>query len=286
MAYPELNRGDEGRNVVLLQTQLNKVGTMLTADGDFGGGTERAVRYAQQLANLPVNGTADDPLWEWLEDQPVPFNSLDTNGVAFIALEETGGLRYYNQVTRWPHYPGVASGVTIGVGYDLRFNSETDFRALWGPHLPNAVIDELSKDIGKKGTQKRVIALKKMGIEVPFSAAWPVFVQKTLPIFYNKTESIYPSLSRLPDLCRSVLVSLVFNRGSSLKGPTRSEMRAIKDILVEADSGAINKPKKKMILSDVEDELVSMKRLWGLQSGLAKRRQSEANLWRLGLKEW
>ena len=286
MTYPELNRGDEGRNVVLLQTQLNKVGTMLTADGDFGGGTERAVRYAQQLANLPVNGTADDPLWEWLEDQPVPFNSLDTNGVAFIALEETGGLRYYNQVTRWPHYPGVASGVTIGVGYDLRFNSEADFRALWGPHLPNNVIDELSKDIGEKGTQKRVKELKQMGIEVPFSAAWPVFVQKTLPIFYSKTESIYPSLPRLPDLCRSVLVSLVFNRGSSLNGPSRSEMRAIRDILAEADSEDINKPKKKMMLADVEDELVSMKRLWGLLSGLAKRRQSEANLWRLGLKEW
>ncbi|MES9902227.1 MAG: hypothetical protein ABW168_06030 [Sedimenticola sp.] len=41
-----------------------------------------------------------------------------------------------------------------------------------------------------------------------------------------------------------------------------------------------------MILGDVEDRIVSMKRLWGLESGLSKRRQAEANLWRAGLDEW
>lgn len=286
MEYPELNRGDVGSEVVLLQTQLNKVGCMLIADGDFGGGTERAVRYAQGLANLPVNGTADDSLWDWLYAQPLPFALLAINGVAFIALEETGGLNYYNLVSRWPHFPGEASGVTIGVGYDLRFNTEENFKEVWGPHLPANVMNELSQDIGKRGSKKRTTELKRMGIEVPFSAAWPVFTQKTLPRFYDDTESIYPSLSRLPDLCRSALVSIVFNRGSSLAGPRRTEMRAIRDTLVKADSPDINKPKRKMILSDVEDEIVAMKRLWGVGSGLAKRRQAEANLWRQGLKEW
>lgn len=286
MAHPELNRGDDGEEVIKLQTLLNRVGAMLIADGDFGAGTERGVRYAQDIANLPSTGTADEPLWDWLESQPEPYPLLSTNGIAFIALEETGGLGYYDKVTRWPHYPGHASGVTIGVGYDLRFNSEENFRELWASHLSRDIVDELSKDIGKKGSEKRIKELKRMGIEVPFKAAWPVFVKKTLPRFYSDTESIYPSIKTLPDLCRSVLVSIVFNRGSSLSGPSRTEMREIRDILARADSPDLHKRKRKMILSDVEDQIVSMKRLWGVQSGLAKRRQSEANLWRKGLNQW
>ena len=286
MAHPELNRGDEGEDVVRLQTLLNRVGAMLIADGDFGSGTEGGVRYAQDIANLPSTGTADEPLWVWLESQPDPYPLLSTNGIAFIALEETGGLGYYDKVTRWPHYPGHASGVTIGVGYDLRFNTEENFKELWAGHLSRDIIDELSKDIGKKGSEKRIKELKQMGIEIPFKAAWPVFVKKTLPRFYSDTESIYPSLKTLPDLCRSVLVSIIFNRGNSLSGPRRTEMREIRDILARADSPDLHKRKIKMILSDVEDQIVSMKRLWGVQSGLAKRRQSEANLWRKGLDQW
>ena len=286
MAHPELNRGDEGEDVVRLQTLLNRVGAMLIADGDFGSGTEGGVRYAQDIANLPSTGTADEPLWVWLESQPDPYPLLSTNGIAFIALEETGGLGYYDKVTRWPHYPGHASGVTIGVGYDLRFNTEENFKELWAGHLSRDIIDELSKDIGKKGSEKRIKELKQMGIEIPFKAAWPVFVKKTLPRFYSDTESIYPSLKTLPDLCRSVLVSIIFNRGNSLSGPRRTEMREIRDILARADSPDLHKRKRKMILSDVEDQIVSMKRLWGVQSGLAKRRQSEANLWRKGLDQW
>jgi len=43
---------------------------MLIADGDFGSGTERGVRYAQDIANLPSTGTADNELWSWLESKP------------------------------------------------------------------------------------------------------------------------------------------------------------------------------------------------------------------------
>jgi peptidoglycan hydrolase-like protein with peptidoglycan-binding domain len=286
MSYPELNRGDRGEDVKNLQTFLNRVGAMLIADGDFGSGTERGVRYAQDIANLPSTGTADNELWSWLESKPEPHPPLATNGVAFIALEETGGLAYYHAVTRWPHYPGYASGVTIGVGYDLRFNSETNFRELWAGHLSKEFLDELSKDIGKKGSKKRIKELKQLGLEIPFKSAWPVFVENTLPRFYSNTESIYPSLGKLPNLCQSILVSIVFNRGHSLSGPSRKEMREIRDILAKADEPGLHKRKRKMILGDVEDQIISMKRLWDLGSGLCKRRQAEANLWRAGLEDW
>jgi len=260
---------------------------MLTPDGDFGPGTERGVLYARDIANLPGTGTTADPdLWSWLATRPEPFEKLHTNGVAFIAKEETGGLSYYQMVTRWPHYPGHASGITIGVGYDLRFNTADNLKATWGSYLPPASIDELTQDIGQKGSKARAMELRNKGIEIPFKSAWPVLIDLTLPRFYQTTESIYPSLGRLPDLCRSVLVSLVFNRGASLSGSKRKEMREIQTILAFADDDNLRKDQKKTILQNIEDQILSMKRLWAPGSGLIKRRQAEANLWREGLSDW
>ncbi|MEN6320401.1 MAG: peptidoglycan-binding protein [Syntrophaceae bacterium] len=286
MSNPTLQRGDKGEDVFRLQSLLNRVGAMLKVDGDFGLATDGGVRYAQDFANQPQTGIADSSLWDWLESKPEPFPKLDTNGVAFIALEETGGLDYYNNYTRWPHFPGEASGITIGVGYDLRWNSEEDFLATWGNYLSDIVLDELAKDIGKQGTKERVRELRQIGIEVPFKSAWPVFVEKTLPRYYNDSMTIYPSLERVPGLCSSVLVSIVFNRGTDLRGTRRKEMRAIQTILARADQDGLEKSEIKAILAKVEDQIVSMKRLWVPSSGLSKRRQAEANLWRTGLEQW
>jgi len=286
MSNPSLRRGDKGEDVFRLQSFLNRVGAMLNADGDFGLATDRGVRYAQDFASQPVTGIADFSLWSWLESKPEPFPRLDTNGVAFIALEETGGLAYYDIHTRWPHFPGEASGVTIGVGYDLRMNSKEDFLATWSNYLSDSALGELAKDIGKRGTKRRVRELRQIGVEVPFKAAWPVFLETTLPRFYNETTTIYPSLERLPGLCRSVLVSIVFNRGNDLRGDRRKEMRAIQTILTQADAAGPNKEQIKEALAGVEDQIVSMKRLWDSSSGVFKRRQGEANLWRKALAQW
>ncbi len=284
MTYKALQKGDKGEAVEQLQSLLNKIGAMLVVDGDFGPGTKKAVLYAQDIAGESATGVAEPTLWNWLDNQPVPFEPLESNGVAFIAKEETGGLAYYEMITRWPHFPGHASGITIGVGYDLRFNSETDFIETWVDHLPSGYITELVKDIGRKGSKARAVELRKMAIEVPFKSAWPVLVKKTLPRFYYTTQSIYPSLANLPGLCRSALVSLVFNRGSSLKGSGRKEMREIKKILQAADG--VEKEQAKIILEGVEEQLLIMKRIWAPGSGLIKRRQAEANLWRKGLASW
>ena len=285
MSYPTLRRGDKGEDVLVLQSQLNKTGAMLKTDGDFGPSTQKGVLYAQDIAGQPATGVVESSLWEWVEEYPEPSSLLHTDGIAFIAKEETGGLSYYENITQWPHFPGYSSGITIGAGYDLRFNTESNFREVWGEYLSDFTIEELIKDIGKKGTKERARELKDMGIVIPFKFAWPAFISHTLPEYYNHTESIYSSLDELPDLCRSVLVSLVFNRGYSLSGSRRREMKNIQTILSQA-SETLDIDDKKDILIGVEDEILSMKRLWGHSSGLSKRRQSEANLWREGLSNW
>lgn len=286
MTLQTFKRGDKGQDVALLQSELNKVGSMLSPDGDFGPGTERGVVYAQDIANQPITGVADPSLQIWLKAQSKPFENLHTDGVAFIAKEETGGLHYYEMVTCWPHYPGHASGITIGAGYDLRFNTEEDFRSTWGSCLPATHINELAKDIGKKGSKSRAVELKNKGIKVPFKSAWPILINRTLARFYHNTESIYPSIGNLPDLCRSVLVSIVFNRGPRLSGSKRKEMKEIQRILNRASESHLSKEQKIELLQEVEEQILLMKRLWAPGSGLIKRRQSEANLWRDGLSSW
>ena len=286
MSYPELQRGDLGEEVNRLQSLLNRAGAMLEVDGDFGPGTQRGVRYAQEIMEREQTGVADRPLWEWLETLPEPFPALATEGVAFIAKAETGGLDYYNTVSRWPHFPGLSSGITIGVGYDLQYKSEADFQRCWGPHLPEQTITELLNDIKRQGSAQRARELKEMGLEVPFQAAWSVFVEETLPRFYDETERIYPSLARLPDLCRSALVSIVFNRGGSLDDEGRREMRSIRDILVQADEASLSVSARRDLWSEVPVQIEAMVRLWPNTPGLRKRREDEAKLWRKGLEAW
>ncbi len=286
MTYPIVLPGSKGKDVSTLQSLLNKVGAMLNVDGDYGPGTSAAIRYAQEVAKQAASGLADAALWRWLEAQPQPFALLDTNGVAFIALEETGGLAYYQKITRWPHYPGGASGITIGVGYDLHFHSQSELMTSWRDFLSATTLQELSKDIGKRGSDERANALKAMAIEVPFYAAWQVFVGETLPQFYKKTLHVYPSLAHLPPSCRAVLVSLVYNRGPALSGENRQEMANIRQWLDKAEVARTQGKTSAevcQLLLPVADELLEMKKYWPVTSGLVKRRQLEANLWRQSL---
>ncbi len=78
----------------------------------------------------------------------------------------------------------------------------------------------------------------------------------------------FPGIAELPPDAQGALVSLVFNRGTSMEGDRRAEMRAIRDAVPSSD------------LQEIADQLRSMKRLWinkGLD-GLLRRREEEAKL--------
>jgi GH24 family phage-related lysozyme (muramidase) len=102
-----------------------------------------------------------------------------------------------------------------------------------------------------------------------------VFVGRSVPLQVEKTRGVYDSFADLPGLCRSVLVSLVFNRGTQLEDrpgdDRRKEMRKIRDLL-EAGN-----------LADVADQILSMRRLWPNSAGLRGRREREAQLWLEGI---
>lgn len=68
---PELRRGDSGYYVQEMQSQLvlhkcapeNTIREDGTCDGEFGSGTETALRRFQSMHQLPVTGTCDGQCW-------------------------------------------------------------------------------------------------------------------------------------------------------------------------------------------------------------------------------
>ena len=265
---PELRRPARGADVERLQGLLNKAGALLTVDGDFGPGTERAVKEAQKLAGQPASGVADDALWFWLQAQPEPSPVMPVEAVTFLVAEEVGGRAFYDRHAAFPHFPGEASGVTIGIGYDLRFHDAAELERDWGAVLSREAMARLKVHVGKKGSKAAVDALRS--IQIPFPAAWKVFTAESLPKYVDKTRKAFPGFDGLPPLARGALVSLVYNRGASMDGDKRREMRAIRDHIAAGRFDA------------VPAEFESMKRLWPGNRGLRTRREKEAALWRKG----
>lgn len=185
-----------------------------------------------------------------------------------LDYEVGGGQKYYEKKLLHPTWPGGQSGVTIGVGYDLGYNSASQFQADWGARLAAADFTRLKACLGAKSTRAHALIPSVKDISVPWAAASAVFFALTVPRFFREAESAFPGMDKLPGDAQGALVSLVFNRGTSMKGDSRREMRAIRDLVPKGD------------LKGIAAQLRSMERLWrgkGLD-GLIARREAEAKL--------
>ena len=88
--YTEYARGAKGEEVKPLQQRLKDLGYLTGAvDGDFGGGTERAVSAFQNQHKIPVTGIAD------VETQEILFSDYAQQAIVYESLE-------YKAVSRDP----------------------------------------------------------------------------------------------------------------------------------------------------------------------------------------
>jgi hypothetical protein len=270
-----LKFGDHGDAVKALQRDLNKVGSLLLVDGDFGPGTRAAVLDARVTLSRPGGPDVDDALRQVLAAQPDPFPPLTAAGVTFIARTEVSSPAMYKRLYCRPIWPGGESGVTIGIGYDLRFVDEARLRVDFAGHLSDAAFAKLLPSLKVQGTH--ALAQSCHDVELPLAAAVAAFVARGLPRAMQDARSIYPQIDGLSPARRTVLASLVYNRGTRLtdNDPVREErreMRTIKALLAAGNEDG------------VDEQIDAMTRLWdpAVQGGLVKRRALEATLWRAG----
>jgi hypothetical protein len=196
------------------------------------------------------------------------MTNLSTKGIQAIINWETGGESYYDKNPEWP---GEQSGITIGVGWDLGHTSATDTSRAWAPHLNSATLSLLISVSGRKGEAAKEVLPHVRHLVVPWMSALAVFENVTIPVWYMKTLRIYPQVVDLPGDCAAALVSLCFNRGTSLSGERRREMSNIQALLRTGN------------LKEIPKQLREMKRLWPNTEGLRRRRDEEAELFESGL---
>lgn len=194
-----------------------------------------------------------------------PAPELTDIGHKLIIEFEVGGKAYYGEHPEWPRG---ASGVTVGIGYDLGYNSRTnilsDFR-----NLGNVSSRKLANASGITGLRARNYLPTVRDILVSWQIALGVFDEVDVARTFALCQRTFRSFDDLRPNAQASLVSLVFNRGNGMSGPNRTEMRATRDAAPKRD------------YDEMALQLRKMKRVWvgtNIYNGMARRREAEARL--------
>jgi hypothetical protein len=194
---------------------------------------------------------------------------ISKRSIDLIIQHEIGGRQVYEKRYNKVYWAGGESGATLGIGYDMGYNTEKQFLLDWSANLNLNFINALRPLCGLKGEKvKGLIKGEVLNVRVPYNTAYEVFVKSSLPRYYAMTKKIYPNMDLLNEDTQGALVSMVYNRGSKLEGDSRLEMRAIVDLIAKQD------------YEGIAEQIEKSKRLWegkGLD-GLVVRREAEADL--------
>jgi hypothetical protein len=207
---------------------------------------------------------------------PAAAGHVTPEGENLITRHEVGGQSAYVRMYQWPVCPAcdsTASGVTLGIGYDLRHNSRDTIRSDWRnhPQLPR-----LLEAQGLGGQRAIAMARSMRDVITP----WPMALENfrtigVLPYKNRARRAFGPDFDRLSPWAQDALISLVYNRGSSMVGPSRVEMRFIRDVCIPMWKVA------EMANGCIARKLREMVRIWAgskIERGMRNRRNDEANL--------
>lgn len=193
---------------------------------------------------------------------------ISRKSIDLIIQHEVGGRAVYEKRYQKPIWAGGQSGLTIGLGYDVGYNTEKDLFTDW-KDLNLNYLNALKRFCGIKGESvKEMIKGEVLNVRIPYNMAYEVFVKVSIPKFYKLTKAIYPQLDQLNEDTQGALVSMVYNRGNRIEGDSRVEMKAIVDLVAKKD------------YEGIAEQIEKSKRLWegkGLD-GLVVRREAEADL--------
>ena len=212
----------------------------------------------------------------FLAPKPIPVVPgasmiVSRKGLDMIVGYEVSSKENYIAKLQSPILPAGASGITIGIGYDLGHNSKEQIIADWGALVSAATLALMLDASGLKGGAAQPALAKMKNIKIPFESAMDVYYHTTVPRYARLTRSAFPGVEKLPPDAQSAILSLVFNRGSGTKvtatDKSRQEMANMVPLVKAGD------------LAGIAREFRSMKRLWlgkpGMK-GLITRREKEA----------
>lgn len=197
-----------------------------------------------------------------------------------IACEVSGKSAYQKAYYR-PTWPKGASGVTIGIGYDVGYVTPAELTSDWRGILTPGEIALLSASCGLTGERAQAILNKMQSVSVGWDDALKEYFEETQPRYVGLTEGALPNTGDLSPDSLGALVSLVYNRGAAFgisEGQDSTgrfrEMRAIRDHM------------RQKAFDLIPNELLNMRRIWAGKKdmrGVVLRREAEAALFKQGL---
>lgn len=174
-----------------------------------------------------------------------------------------------------PHWPGnAASGLTIGIGYDLRF-ARRWFEGDWKTRLerlrtPKDAYTRLAGYFNRGGS--RAAERATSDISIPWEDAIAVFRVRRLPHYIEETKTAFPGVDVLQPEVRGALTSLIYNCGRGTGKPfqrlKRAAFEAIRAAVVARDIAGIAAGIRAMKRYHDRDPSVA--------GGLKRRREAEA----------
>lgn len=228
---------------------------------------QEATASAVVPAVVAVQETVQDVAPPVANAAPAP--TISPAAVALIVRWEVGSASRYSRRYEAPTWPGGASGVTWGIGYDGGHQTRRQIGLDWSAH---DAASRLQATAGITGQAAQPLARELRGVTVPFGMASDVFALASLPRYHASARRAFgvERFDALPADAQGALVSLVYNRGASMTGPARVEMRAIRDTCLPGSD-----------VHCVAGQIRQMCRLWrgtNLEAGLCGRREDEAGL--------
>ena len=195
--------------------------------------------------------------------------TLSKKAIDKIISYEVGSQALYNKKYTHPVWPGGESGVTIGIGCDLGYQTKEGLIKDWTGMVSNSDLQLLLSVVGLKGIAAKNAIPKVKNVSVSYHDAEEIFLNEEVYKYSKIMLANFPGVQELFADCQGAILSLVFNRGGLVDSTDRRrEMKAIKSLIPTKDYKAI------------AAQFRSMKRLWDEKTarGLIIRREDEALL--------
>jgi len=219
-------------------------------------------------------------VWQMKKDQNQILKTnfympkVSSDGENLIVGFEVSDKATYEKLYSIPTVPcpkTTSSGITIGIGYDCSTVTKSQLYIDWSDFLTGDQLDRLAEIMQLTGEDAYNKLNTVNDIVIQWDEALGEF-SRELDKFYNICANAFPNFENSPQCVIDIIVSLVYNRGASVVGSSRSEMLNIKNDISSSN------------WNDIPTQIISMKRLWPNIQGLCDRRDAEAQFLINGLK--
>ncbi|CAI0745551.1 Phage-related lysozyme (muraminidase) [Serratia entomophila] len=222
-----IRKGDRGNHVKSLQELLSKQETTLKSDGVFGIKTELAVKKVQYKKGLHVDGIAGRKTLSALgahiktrAPQPPIGGSAGRQGTGAMGISQSG-LRFIFNIEAWRgvsnhlHWPGGASGVTLGPGYDMKARSIDSIKKIMiAIGLDSTTADKISAAAGLQQQQAKDFSKENHNLVALTDTQETELLKFIVPAYEKSVRN--KILVPLTQQEFDALVSFAYNPGSRL----------------------------------------------------------------------